>query len=734
MRNTLAKFGWYGLLLAIGFIFVPQIALAQFSNGRISFQAYAVNPSEPSVKAANGTPLKVRRGTIVEAVIEGKVRPGFYTYPVTLKQVTVNEYNLSPAKGLDLIGKVQEFPGTDSLEKHDKDRVHKKTFTWTQNLLVTKDTEPGIVKQTIKISGQVCNESSCVPFDVPLEVIFDVTDEAPVDVSSEIRNKIDKYVPPAPVGKEPSSSSPKKQETKKDIIYGQINTSVNDYKATMEEFASPAKIINDKIIDSSTASDLWAFILGGIFWGAISLITPCVFPMIPITVSIFLKQSEKENHRPILMASVYSGTIIVVLTLAAAFMLEVFRILSVNPIMNYGLGALFVFFSLSLFGMYDIELPSGLARFTSAHESKGGIIGTMFMALTFTIISFACVAPFLGGFGGTAAVTQRPMWVNLLGGLAFSATFAAPFFFLALFPTLLRKLPKSGSWLNTVKVVMGFLELAAAVKFCRSAELVATGGEPWLITFDFGMGIYIALSFMAGLYLLGVFRLPHDSPEEHLSVPRMAFAGIFIALGLYLAPSLMKNSDGDNIRPRGTIYSWVEAFLLPDAYDSPNDEVHTPSLAAAVKKSMDQYQVDLAKAKDLSKDEKGKVEEVRPRRIFVDFTGLNCTNCRINEKSVFSKRYVREIMDKYLIVKLYADAVPFQYFAPEVRANLTVDRQKAYARANLEFEKKIFNNEQLPLYAILEPQADGKIKVLAAYDEGRINNETAFTEFLTDPK
>src|ERR1700735_5471796 len=179
--------------------------------------------------------------------------------------------------------------------------------------------------------------------------------------------------------------------------------------------------------DVNSGIDLWGFILAGIFWGAISLVTPCVFPMIPITVSFFLKQSEKKHHRPLLMASVYCATIVIVLALAALLLLNTFRWLSINPILNFAMGGLFVFFALSLFGMYEIELPSGLARFTAAREGKGGFIGTLFMALTFTIISFACVAPFLGGFGGTAASSGLTWTHRILGGLAFSITFASPF-------------------------------------------------------------------------------------------------------------------------------------------------------------------------------------------------------------------------------------------------------------------------------------------------------------------
>src|SRR5207302_1071936 len=145
----------------------------------------------------------------------------------------------------------------------------------------------------------------------------------------------------------------------KELIFSPLDRPADAYKTAMEA-------LTKQITGATTggAPDLWAFILAGIFWVAVSLVTPCVFPMIPITVSFFLKQSEKEHHKPITMALIYSATIIVVLTLAAAFLLSVFRWLSVNPIMNYGLGALFVFFALSLFGMYEIELPSGLARFT----------------------------------------------------------------------------------------------------------------------------------------------------------------------------------------------------------------------------------------------------------------------------------------------------------------------------------------------------------------------------------
>jgi thiol:disulfide interchange protein DsbD len=193
--------------------------------------------------------------------------------------------------------------------------------------------------------------------------------------------------------------------------------------------------------------------------------------MIPITVSFFLKQSEKKGHRPVLSAAVYSFTIVLVLTIAAVALLSAFRAAINFWFTQYLMGALFIFFALSLFGMYEIELPSGLAQFTAKREGSG-LVGTIFMALTFTILSFACVAPFLGGFSGTAVQAEMGFTKLLLGGLAFAVTFASPFMVLALFPTLLKTMPKSGSWLNSVKGSTWFS--ACTSPFASSAPSISS--------------------------------------------------------------------------------------------------------------------------------------------------------------------------------------------------------------------------------------------------------------------
>jgi thiol:disulfide interchange protein len=444
----------------------------------------------------------------------------------------------------------------------------------------------------------------------------------------------------------------------------------------------------------------------------VSLITPCVFPMIPITVSFFLKQAEKPNGKPVLLAMVYSGTIIAILTVAAVALLSLFQWLSVNPIMNFAIGGLFVYFALSLFGMYEIELPSFLARFTSSREGQGGLLGTVFMALTFTILSFACVAPFLGGFGGTAAGGEVGLLHRILGGLAFATTFAAPFFLLALFPTLLKKLPQSGSWLNSVKVVMGFLELAAAFKFLRAGELVMQP-RATIFTFDLVLGVWVALAVLCGFYLLNLYRLPHDEPADHITVPRLLLGAGFLGLAFYMLPALFKvGLEGEAQRPAGTLYAWVNSFLLPE----PSEGKASLSWSGNLKQALD--------------DARGK-----SGLVFVDFTAKNCTNCKLNEDNIFTKPEVKSLLEKYHRVQLYQDYVPNEFYSSAARARFGsgLERQEQDGVVNREFESKAFNTIQRPLYAILQSRPNNTIAVLGVYGEGTISNQAEFVQFLQKP-
>jgi len=645
------------------------------------YLALSAGAAQPALTA----PPKFQRGEVVTLVIKGTPQPGYHTYPFTRRTADQSEAGLSsltfePSKGL-----VPLYPAQESKAELVDTKIegiwleHDKPFTWWQDVLIDPDANPGVVHLKFNIHAQVCNEQGCNWTDKAFDIPLDVSSEPALALTPRLQARRE-IKPPAP-----------------EVLP----------VAGTADISAPAPKAS-----TSPLSGLLAFVLQGIFWGAVSLVTPCVFPMIPITVSFFLKQSEKKEYHAWSLACVYSLTIVIVLTIAAVALLSFFRWLSVNPVMNIGLGLLFVFFALSLFGMYDIELPSGLAQFTSSREGRGGYLGTIFMALTFTIISFACVAPFLGGFGGTAAGSDLTLLHRILGGLAFSVTFASPFFLLALFPGMLKKMPKSGTWLNSVKVVMGFLELAAAVKFFRAGELVLLPSASWF-TYDLALGLYVAISLLCGLYLLGLFRLPNDTPLEHIGVLRMLMSLAFIGLGLYLLPGIYKtyNPEGERQRPSGVIFSWVDSFLLPDeaATDLP-------------------WGGDLDKALQTAQD-KGQL-------VFIDFTGETCTNCKINEATVFSRKDVKSLLKRYQLVQLYTDKVPNKFYTAEqlnkFGGSTSQQREDAIGK-NLVFQREKFNTEQLPLYVIVRPTGNGGFKEVARYDEGKINNDAAFMEFLRKP-
>jgi thiol:disulfide interchange protein len=628
---------------------------------------------------ASFSPAEARPGQVLKLTVTGTPKAGYHTYAFTRRTPDQN----SPGKNLDVLEiatpQVKRlWPLVESEPKLVKEETgefyleHLEPFTLTQDVVIDPETRAGTLDVGFNVKLGVCDDKGCFYGEIPFRAEVQVKG-SPIPLTADLQARLSQKPPP------------------------------------VEVVTSQAGAI-DAGGKSGAGMDvgLLGFILSGVFWGFVSLLTPCVFPMIPITVSFFLKQSEKEHHKPITMATVYCATIVTVLTIAAVALLSTFRKLSVDSSMNIILGGLFIYFSLSLFGMYEIKLPNSLVRFTSAREGQGGIVGTIFMALTFTIISFACVAPFLGGFGGTAAGSALNLKHRVLGGLAFAATFALPFFILALFPALLKKMPKSGSWMNTVKVVMGFLELAAGIKFLRAGELLLLS-QPTLFTYDFCLGLYVALSLLCGVYLLGLYRLPHDSPLENLAVPRMLFSLAFLSLGFYLVPGLFKDDKGKNQRPAGAVFAWVDSFLLPEDQEDFN--------------WIGDLKAGLASAR------------ARGKLVFVDFTGKTCTNCKLNERNVFVRREVKELLEKYELVQLFTDVVPNRLYPPNERNKLGsgTGRQQEDARKNLEFQRKEFDTEQLPLYVILEPLADGGYREVSRYDEGRIIDQGAFLQFLSRP-
>lgn len=715
------RFAGFVVVLALGTV------LASRAPGQSSFDEVAL---DRKIKPEKTT---VRRGEVLNWTLSMNIAAGWHSYPgvqppdagedapkVNFRTKFVKN---RPTHAI-VINEIVEDPADVSLEMLNgkPTLVVHNAAAWKRKMIVLPTAAPG--KQTVWISSvlPVCidgDNGQCryPPGEFTMELT--ITDDPPLPIDSKYKaavdtalEKIAKLSPPAPVNGGPTTPpqavkmTPEQPSVEDERGVVPPAASLEEHQANLEWVEKNLQWVADTP-QATQREGLLTFLLSAAFWAGVALVTPCVFPMIPITVSFFLKQSESEHHRPLRTAVVYCGTIIVVLGIAALTLLTAFRALSVHPVTNILLGLLFIVFALSLFGMYDITLPSGLARFTSSREGKGGVVGTIFMALTFTIVSFTCVAPFLGGFGGMAQSGNFRTWELVLGALVFSTTFAAPFFVLALFPSLIKKMPKSGAWLNAVKVVMGFLEIAAALKFFRTAELRLLPVTE-LFTYDMVLGIWVALALLCGLYLLKIFKLPHDhDAEPNIGVVRMLLGLTFIALGIYLTPALFKRgAERENQRPAGIVYAWVDSFLLPEPSNLP-------------------WSVNLRGSIDVARKEAERTG--KSQFIFLDNTGITCTNCQLNENTVFRLQEVREQLLKYRLVQHYTDEVRAEFYATGADRERRLDD----AAENLQFQRRFFKDERLPLYAAIEVTKD-KVYLRAVYRESKINDTAAFTKFLRD--
>lgn len=676
-------------------------------------------------------PAKVKIGETVTVRLTVIPKNGYYTYPASppnpMGLDTKNVMALPKPGDLVFIEPAKEKPTFGWKEKPGDDgftpaRTSTDPVTWEFKAVVSPLTKPG--SKTVVLDPvfvQVCDKT-CVFVDgsklPPAQFVVEEgagnTNAADLAlVRAILKLPPEPGAPPAAPTAVRGADNPERLSTPPSTgsAKGEARKDAKPIDAYTEELkALAANVVTEGGSGSGGGPDktgLWAFVLTAAVWGLISLVTPCVFPMIPITVSIFLKQADGSLRERLKLASVYSLTIITVLGVSAFALLKFMAWLSTQPVTNFLLAGIFVVLALSLFGMYEIALPNVIQKRLQARQAKGGTIGTIFGALAFTVISFTCVAPFLGGFagisagssGGSDSLIAVPTWKEIAGGFAFATAFAAPFFVLALVPGLMKALPKSGGWLDSVKVVMGFLELAAALKFLRNAELGLLPTTQYF-TYDLVLGGWVAISAACGLYLLNVYRLPHDEEKPNISVPRLLFALMFLGLALYLMPALFKGADGKPQRPAGAVYAWVEAFLLPEGGEE-----------------------------GWSTDMKETVEAAKKSRrpILVDFTGVNCSNCKLNERDVFPKPAVQEEFQKFERVKLYTDWTPGEIY----KSDPGWTARRAEGQANGDFQFVVSGgNIQLPLYAVLMPQSDGKLKVIGVYDEGKINDVAKFVEFL----
>lgn len=444
-------------------------------------------------------------------------------------------------------------------------------------------------------------------------------------------------------------------------------------------------------LKSETDKGFIPFILFSLGMGFLALLTPCVFPMIPITISFFTKlgeqaesgksKSKKITLTPLTAATIYALGIIIIFTLLGLFLALTLgasgaSMIAQNPWINLSIGLLFIFFAFSLFGYYELQAPQFLTQYSMKRESDTGFSGILFMSLTFTLASFTCTAALVGTL--LVAASQGEYFWPIVGMLSFSTAFASPFFLLALFPQYLAKLPKSGGWLNSVKVVMGFLELAAAFKFISNSDLVWN----WNI-FDreLVLFIWIVIIFLIAMYSLGLILFPHDTKPTKISFRRKALFTFTLFFSIYLSTGLLSNKIfTGNSKILKITSGLVESYLPPPK---------TSSL----------WIENLDLAYELAKDSN--------KPIFLDFTGYTCTNCRWMEINIFEDPEVVELFSEFILVKLYTDG-----------------REKKHKEYR-ELEINRFNTVALPFYAVLSPD-DILIDTFHGYD----TNINKFKDFL----
>lgn len=586
-------------------------------------------------------PADARAGEGAQLVLEANIEEGWHIYSTTEPRGAgprPTTLEIQPGSALTQEGKLVQPP---------PHRVHDEGF----NMEVEE--YPGAVafgipvkisadakgKQTavVKARQQACKEGMCLP---------PRTDE--VTISFEVapgEARPDRLAPVTDVPKQPAGYVPPDDAP-----------IANPPAGTVDSATPPTGI--GTTIDTAKKQGLIQFLWLSITMGFLALLTPCVFPMIPITVSFFAKQQETSPGSGVRSAVAYCLGIIGTFTALGVLMAVLFGAGSINrfathPIVNLALAVLFVVMAVNLFGGFEIILPSWLVERTQSGTQRGGLAGPLLMGLTFTLTSFTCTVAFVGTL--LAATTQGDFLWPIVGMLGFSTAFALPFFVLALFPQWLAKLPRSGGWLVTVKAFMGFLELAAALKFLSNADLVWNWG---FITRPVFLAIWFGIAAMAGAYMLGWLRLPHDSGGR-IGPIRAGFGIASFAAAIYCLAGL----NGVSLRT-------FAAYLPPADYG--RSGTLTASAHGGVE-WLQNYEEALAKAK----------AEQKP--IFIDFTGVTCTNCRLMEDQVFSKPEVAEEFKNFVTVQLYTDK--------------ETEESRRYQQMQLER----FGQVTLPLYIVQTP-------------------------------
>jgi len=591
-------------------------------------------------------------GSHVLAKLTGTIQPGWHVYSMTTPPGGPNPTKASLA-GNPAVAGFQIYQGKPVRKLDPSFGIDTETFGEQYVLLfdiaLKKDAPAGAADLTANVRYQSCNDTICLP---------PKRKTATASITLDPAAPTQAFAIPAGYALVPVAAP-----------------SAASVSAASASTAPPAP-------GTPGGSFSLLFILTAFGAGVAAIFTPCVFPMIPFTVSYFLNRQTGARRSGVLQALVFCLGIVVFFTSLGVLVKIIVGPAGVvqlgnSPWVNGLIGALFVVFGLSLLGAFELTLPSGLLTRLNQASEGGGYAGSLLMGLTFTLTSFACIGPFVGSL--LAGSVQTSGLQPVFGMASFAAGLAAPFFLLALFPSFLQRMPKSGGWLMRVKVVLGFVILAIAIKYLSSADQILQ--TDW-ISREMFLAAWVVLFALPGLYLLGFVRLEGIKPEDRLGVGRVLIAALFLTFSISLLPGLFGASLGN-----------VEAFIPVQAKGvALLGGAGEPGAPVWMK---NRYKEALAQARAENK------------LVFINFTGYACTNCHWMKANMFPRAEIAPLLKDFVLVDLFTDGTD------------------AESEQNQQFEEKRFGTVAIPYYAIVDPDE----RVIAQFP-GLTHNVSEFAGFL----
>ena len=622
-----------------------------------------------------------------DLLITAKIEKGWHLYSQFIEEggPIPTSFKFNPSAAYRLIGKITESP--KPITAFDKN--FNMEIAWHKNQVVFKQ-RISLNKPITAITGvlefMVCDDQRCLP---PAEVEFEI----PLVAGSEVITASENSTPDSA------------------IVAGQVAD-------------TSSSMLASAIVSSKTASkaegSLWAIFIAGFIGGLAAFFMPCIYPMIPMTVSFFTKQSG-SRAKGIRSAIIYGVSIIIIYVALGLLITLIFGASALNEAASSATFNLLFFVALIIFGIsflgaFEITLPSALVNKMDEKSNQSGFMGLFFMAFTLALVSFSCTGPIIGTLL-VDAVSKGSYLGPAIGMLGFSLALAIPFTLFAIFPSWLKEMPKSGGWLNTVKVSLGFLEIALAFKFLSNVDLAYHWG---IFNRDIFLIIWIVVFGMWSLYLLGKLRLSHDSEINFLSLPRLFFAMFILGFTIYMIPGLWG-------APLKGISAWLppqttQEFDLYSNAGSSETKAQTSEKKYAglfhAPHGLDafyDYEQGLAYAKSVNKP------------ILIDFTGWSCTNCRKMEASVWpDKEVLRRLREDYVLISLYVDDKTELSQEEKYNSAFSGKKVSSIGQKWSDFQASKFGTNSQPYYVIADHT--GTVLVAPQAFNLDVNNYIKFLE------